>query len=68
MSCQAKSPTPYGLLLCGLPTAQVHQYRCPNGHVGSGETCRDHEPKPGSVGCALCLEQGTDCEMTWSTL
>jgi hypothetical protein len=48
---------------CGQPSAAVHVYRCEHGHEVRKETCPEHEPKPGTVGCRQCYDQGHECGM-----
>ncbi len=67
--CQARNPIPvlFGRewQICGQPAVRRHVYRCGCGHVREGVTCAGHEPRPDSVGCARCWDQGHECPMTW---
>jgi hypothetical protein len=48
---------------CGQPATETHVYRCEHGHERTGETCPEHAPKPGQVGCRACYDEGHECEM-----
>lgn len=61
-TCMAKSPLrpPAGRLtwsVCGAPAVAEYRYRCARGHERIGQTCPEHRPVPGDVGCAQCAEQ-----------
>ena len=55
---------------CGEPSVAVHEYRCAcsrpecqPGHTVRKETCADHRPRPGMVGCRQCYDAGHECGM-----
>ncbi len=52
------------LVYCDDPAFALWRYSCVHEHVREGWTCPDHEPAPGQVGCARCLQAGHECEMT----
>ena len=53
---------------CGAGATAVYEYRCdaPVPHVKRRETCPDHEPEPGVVGCRECWDAGTERPMTFT--
>jgi hypothetical protein len=64
-TCQAKQPmiVPGMWQICGSPATFMHAYRCQCGHSRQGETCPEHAPIPGEVGCAQCWDNGHECPM-----
>ncbi len=50
---------------CGSPATAVHEYVCPVGHTKRRETCAEHAPEPGAVGCRECWDAGTEQAMTF---
>lgn len=66
--CEAKQPTfTRGMwILCGKPSTAVYAYRCGHGHAQVMETCDEHRPVEGAVGCSWCWDQGRETPMTFA--
>lgn len=66
--CQAAIPASghaRGWDECGAPAVATYSYACVHGHIVTRDTCAEHEPVEGDVGCRQCWDAGHDCPMAF---
>ena len=50
---------------CGAPAVATYSYVCVHEHIVARDTCAEHEPVAGDVGCHQCWDAGHYCPMAF---